>query len=260
MVHPVVGSIRDRHDGVVPQPQHGRRFADAEVAVLRSEDTQLVQQARQPEGLVAGQLPQSGDCVVAGNKQRLEVRLASAGREHAVGRVAEGQPLRGPVDEAALDHGGAGALVPGVHGGIHGGQDALPHQRRDDHGAVQVGRVLRVVEVDGILQVDLFKFSQRGSGVRQRCAQVDGGDAFPEFAGSDAGERFGGPLQFGGHGGDALEDLGHVARRIAGVEQVVGGGEGELHPGAEVVPGSRGGEARGVLVHRGQQRHKVFLW
>ena len=163
------------------------------MAVRGGEDAQPLQQGGQPEPGVRRLLPQAGHRVVAGDQQGLQVGLAAAGGEHAVGSSPQLQPLGGPVDEPALDHGGAGALVPGVHRGVHGGEDGLAHQRGDHHRAVQVGRVLGVVEVDGIAEVDGLEFLQGGSRIRQRPVEVHRADACLHFSRPDAGERLGGP-------------------------------------------------------------------
>ncbi len=182
----------------------------------------------------SGSCRRAGHGVVARNQQGLEVGLAAAGREHAVRGGSEVQAVRGPFDEAALDHGGAGALVPRVQGRVHGRKDRLPHERRNDDRAVQVGGVLGDRE------------SRRRRGGRPLRAPpapllypaAAGPGRPPDAAlhvrGSDAGERLSGPLEFGGHGVDPLKHLGHVSRGVAGVEEVVAGGEGKFHAGPKI--------------------------
>ena len=77
-IHPVVGGAADGHDGVVAQPEHGRRFPDAEMTVLRGENPQLLQQCREPEPGVRRIELQLGHGVVAGDQEGLEVGLAAA--------------------------------------------------------------------------------------------------------------------------------------------------------------------------------------
>ena len=208
-VHAVVFGGGHCDDGVEAQAQHGRRLLNAEVAVHGGENPEAVQQVRQAGFPVRG--PQLGDGMVAGNQQRLEVGLAAAGGEHAVSVRVEADALRGPIDEAALDHGGAGALVPGVHGGVHRRKHGFANQRRDDHRAVQVRGVAGIVEVDGVLEVELVEFFQGCGGVRQRTFKVHGTNVGLQFGMPDAGKRLGGPLDLGGDSIDSLKDLRDVA-------------------------------------------------
>ena len=194
--------------------------------------------------------------LVAGEQQRLEVGLGAAAGEDAVRGVAEAE-LRGrPVDEAALDQRAARALVPGVQRGVDGGEDGLAEQRRDDDRAVEVGGVRGVVEVDGVAEVDVLQLVQGGGGVRQRRVQVHGVDPALHLGRADAGERLRGPLEFGGHGVDALQHLRHVRGGIAGVEEVVGG---IFHrPGRGTMPGGGAGR-EGVSSHGDFRRHRGIL-
>lgn len=156
----------------------------------------------------------------AGEQQGLEVGLAAATGEDPVGVLAEADALRRPVDEAALDEGAAGALVPGVEGGVDGGEDRFAEQRRDHDRAVEVGEVAGVVEVDGVAQVDAFELVQGGCRVGERALQVDRGDPRGQGGRGDAAE---GPLGSGDPGRHPLDARGQgvpVAVHRAVVEQV----------------------------------------
>src|SRR5207245_1819189 len=125
-----------------------------------------------------------------------------------------------PVDEPALDQGAAGRLVPGVQGGVDGGQNGLAEHRRDDDRAVEVGEVAGVVEVDRVAEVDVLQLVQDGAGVAQRPVQVDGVDPGGEGVHGDTGERTVGGGEFGRH---PLDSFGHgaaVVLRGQVIEQV----------------------------------------
>ena len=94
--------------------------------------------------------------------------------------------------------------------------------------------VLGIVEIDGVAEVRVLQFVEGGRRVRQGPVQIDGVHPALHLGRADPREGPGGPLNFRGHGVDPLQDLRHVAGGIAGVEEVVAGGEGQLHPGSEV--------------------------
>src|SRR5690606_8658994 len=122
-----------------------------------------------------------------------------------VGGGPEADAAGRPVDELALDQRAAGRLVPGVQGGVDGGQHGLAEHGRDDDRAVEVGEVAGVVEVDGVPEVDVLQLVQGGRGVQQGPVEVDPVDAGGEVVGRDAGER---PFGGGESGCHPLDSLG----------------------------------------------------
>ncbi|MDI2023410.1 hypothetical protein PJL18_03958 [Paenarthrobacter nicotinovorans] len=94
--------------------------------------------------------------------------------------------------------------------------------------------VAGVVEVDSVLEVKLIEFLKGGSGVRQRTLKVNRADLRFEICMPHTSEGPGGPLDLSGDGVDSLKHLRHVAGRIAGVEQLVCGSEGQLHLGTKI--------------------------
>lgn len=66
-----------------------------------------------------------------------------------------------------------GRLVPGVQGGVDGGEHRLAEHGRDDDRAVEVGEIAGVVEVDRVTQIDLVQLVQHRAGVVERAVEVD---------------------------------------------------------------------------------------
>ena len=168
-LHALVAVDGDGDHGVGAEAEQFGGLLDAEVAALGGEDPQSGEPLGADLGLLAGQ------------QQRLQVGLRAAAGEDAVGGRAEADAVGGPVDQPALDQGAAGALVPGVQGGVDGGEHGLAEHGRDDDRAVEVGEVAGVVEVDGVAEVDLAELVEGGGGVAERPVEVDGVD--------DGGER-----------------------------------------------------------------------
>jgi hypothetical protein len=173
---------------------------------------------------LGGEDPQFGVRValglLAGEQQRLEVGLRAAGGEHAVGGGPEPDAFVGPVDELALDEGAAGRLVPGVEGGVDGGEDRLAEHGGYDHRAVEVREVAGVVEVDGVPEVDVLQLVEHRGRVVQRLVEVDPLDPGREGVDRDACERTVGGGEFGRH---PLYSFGHgtaVPLRGRVIEQV----------------------------------------
>ncbi len=108
-------------------------------------------------------------------------------------RTAEADPPCGPVDQPPLDQRAARALVPRVERRVDPGEHRLAEQRRDDDRAVEVGEVARMVEVDGVVQVDAVELVQCGGRVAERPIEVDRADDGFEFGRGHAGERSGHP-------------------------------------------------------------------
>ena len=160
------------------------------------------------------------------------------------------------VDEPALDHGGARALVPGVHRGVHRGQDGLGHEGRDHDGAVQVRRVLGVVEVDGVPEVDALQLVKGSCGIRQRGAEVHAVDAALQLGGRGPGEGPGALGDFVGHCHDTLEHLGRVSVGIPGVEEVGGGIVQQL---CRRTGSGLGAGRQGVKIRGDDGRHREIL-
>lgn len=88
-LHALVVVDGDRDDGVRAEAEEFGRLLDAEVADLGGEDAES-------GGVVARFTPWLG--LLAGQQQGLEVGLAAAAGEHAVGGRAEADALVGPVD------------------------------------------------------------------------------------------------------------------------------------------------------------------
>ena len=147
-------------------------------------------------------------------------RMRTVALARELERCAEADAGGRPVDEFPLDQGAAGRLVPGVQGGVDGGEHRLAEHGRDDDRAVEVGEVAGVVEVDRVPEVDVLQFVQHRGGVAQRLVEVDRVDARGEVVDRDAGERPVGGGEFGGH---PLDSFGHgaaVVLRGGVVEQV----------------------------------------
>ncbi len=227
--HPLVRAARHRDHGFRAEAQQGGGLLDAEVADLGGEDAQPGQDVGTAYGscgalrvfvrvVLAGEGRAAG--LVAGQQHGLEVGLGAAAGEDAVGALAEADAAGGPVDQTALDEGAAGALVPGVQRGVDRGQHRLADQGGDDDRAVEVREVARVVEVDGVAEVDLFELVEGGGGVVQRLFEVDAGHRGGEAVDRDAGEGAFGGGYLVGHAGDAFGDGAAVVLGGAVVEQL----------------------------------------
>ncbi len=217
--------------GVRAEAQEFGGLLDAEVAALGGEDPQ--------PGEVFGPdlrlLPRQ--------QQGLEVRLGAAAGEGAVGGRAEPDPLGGPVDQPPLDEGAARALVPGVQGGVDGGEHGLSEHGGDDDRAVEVAQVAGVVEVDGVTEVDLAELVEGRGGVAERPVEVDRVDDGGELVHTDAAV---GALGGGEGGRDPFHsrgDGGPIVLRGRVVEQVRTHGGGPPGEGNFIAPsGQKRGE------------------
>ncbi|MGX1252617.1 hypothetical protein RKD48_005128 [Streptomyces ambofaciens] len=205
-LHALVVVDGDRHDRVGSEAEQFRGLLHAEVADLGGEDAQVGERF--------------GLRLLAGQQERLEVGLGAARGEHPVGRRAEADPGGRPVDQFPFDERAARRLVPGVQGGVDGGQYGLAEHRRYDDRAVEVGEVAGVVEVDGVAQVDVLQLVEDRGRVVQGPVEVDPVDAGGEGVHRDTGERAVGGGDSGGH---PLDSFGHgaaVLLRGGVVEQV----------------------------------------
>jgi hypothetical protein len=181
------------------RPSSARGLADAEVALLGDDHAQAPVQGRPGGRLrVGGDQARAG--LVAGDVQRLQVGLRAAAREDPVGVIAEPDALGRPVDEPPLDHRAAAALVPRVQRRVDRREDRLAQERRDCDGAVEVREVARVVEVDGVAQVDPLDLVEGDVEVAERRVEVDPRDRRLELLRRHARE---GRIDLGEPGGDA---------------------------------------------------------
>ena len=212
--HPATGGRGDGDDRIGLQAHDPRGREDAEVALVRREHPQPGRglPAVAPQGLAASQ------------DEALEVGLGAATREDAVRLRAEADPLGGPADEALLDEGPAGALVPGVDGGVHRREEALGEDRGQGDRAVEVGDVGGVVEPDRVPEVEVGHLGERRLEVGGRVVEVHG-------------------LHRGGEVGDGGSGRGRSGREVPGDE--IG------HPGHAVDVGVGGVVGQEVLVQRG---------
>ena len=111
------------------------------------------------------------------------------------------------VEQAAFHEGADGGLVVGVDRGVHRREDGLGGDRRQRDRAVQVRRVGRVVEPDGVLEEQL----DRSRGWRWPCptpsaSRCDAVDELLQVRAGRAGERLGHRLEARRHSGRGLSD------------------------------------------------------
>ncbi len=97
---------------------------------------------------------------LSGKQQRHQVGLSAAGSEDTVGKSLISHALAGPVDNLLFNQSPAGALIPGFHRGIDGRTQLLGQQGCEHYRAVEVGQIIRVLEVDGVAEIERVQFGQ----------------------------------------------------------------------------------------------------
>lgn len=116
-----------------------------------------------------------------------------------------------------------------------GARIASGEHARQHHRAVQVGHVARMMEVDGVVQVDALQLLQGRAQLAERRVEVDGLEAAAQLLGPGAGE---GPLDLGHLATNQVDAAGRllpVGLGVPGVEQLMGCQRGGL--GTEPRPG-----------------------
>ena len=195
----------DRHDGVVAEAEQGTGLLQAEMADAGGEDAQAPGFRRQAVGLVAGVVGQLLADRVTRQQQRHQVGLGAAAGEDAVGGRTQAQTFGGPVDQTLLDQGAAGALIPGIEGGIDRAEQAFRPDTRQHDRAVEVCDVARVMEIDGILQVERLELLQARFQILEGRLEIQLGKGRAQGFRGDAAEGLLNVLElFGDQTADAL--------------------------------------------------------